>query len=524
MKTNSIAAWVFSAVLAIVAAVNTPVVSNRINGWLGKSDVATATAPEPAAVMSAADGDAAGEDAADVSQQADDGQSSDAEAQAGVPASERNEQAGEVESETETEIAALPAADEPGDAVAAVAVPSFGLLRVEPDGSTVIAGQAGANATVEILSGNDKIAEARAAANGDFVAILDNPLAPGDYEIVLRSIEPGGDVAMSTETAIISVPEKGKEGELLALVEQPGEPSRLINTPAPEPALAGDAQDGASDAATVAETPDEGAPAAAPADVAEAPPPAEGTGTETAPEETIVAEQAEPAEGEPEQVAAAGEPAGEPVKVARTEVRIEAVEIDGGKVFVAGSAAAGVQVRVYANEILLGDTRSSPSGSFLVEVEKELPVGDYIIRADVIDPATADVVARAAVPFARNEGERLAAVATDEPQSVAVDEAPAEEVASADGASVAVSVPEPSAALPETAPEVPAGVTVTGQLKRTNSSVIIRRGDTLWHISRRIYGEGVRYTTIYLANQDQIEDPDRIWPGQIFTLPENSGG
>ena len=53
-----------------------------------------------------------------------------------------------------------------------------------------------------------------------------------------------------------------------------------------------------------------------------------------------------------------------------------------------------------------------------------------------------------------------------------------------------------------------------------SASVIIRRGDTLWQISRRVYGLGVRYTTIYLANEDQITDPDRIMPGQIFGVPE----
>jgi hypothetical protein len=32
----------------------------------------------------------------------------------------------------------------------------------------------------------------------------------------------------------------------------------------------------------------------------------------------------------------------------------------------------------------------------------------------------------------------------------------------------------------------------------------------------------VRYSTIYLANQEQIADPDRIWPGQVFKVPEKS--
>lgn len=53
-------------------------------------------------------------------------------------------------------------------------------------------------------------------------------------------------------------------------------------------------------------------------------------------------------------------------------------------------------------------------------------------------------------------------------------------------------------------------------------SVIIRRGDTLWQISRRVYGQGVKYTTIYLANEEQISDPDRIWPGQVFAVPDEA--
>jgi len=57
-------------------------------------------------------------------------------------------------------------------------------------------------------------------------------------------------------------------------------------------------------------------------------------------------------------------------------------------------------------------------------------------------------------------------------------------------------------------------------LQHSDTSVIIRRGDTLWQISRRVYGQGVRYTTIYLANKEQINDPDRILPGQIFGLPD----
>lgn len=50
-------------------------------------------------------------------------------------------------------------------------------------------------------------------------------------------------------------------------------------------------------------------------------------------------------------------------------------------------------------------------------------------------------------------------------------------------------------------------------------TAIVTRGDSLWRISRRIYGQGLRYTVIYAANQGQIADPDLIYPGQTFVLP-----
>jgi nucleoid-associated protein YgaU len=59
-------------------------------------------------------------------------------------------------------------------------------------------------------------------------------------------------------------------------------------------------------------------------------------------------------------------------------------------------------------------------------------------------------------------------------------------------------------------------------LTANNNAVIIRRGDTLWQISRRTYGLGVRYTTIYIANEDKILNPDRIRPGQVFGLPKDA--
>ena len=49
---------------------------------------------------------------------------------------------------------------------------------------------------------------------------------------------------------------------------------------------------------------------------------------------------------------------------------------------------------------------------------------------------------------------------------------------------------------------------------------VVTRGDSLWRISKRVYGKGLRFTVIYEANQQQIRDPGRIYPGQVFVLPD----
>jgi nucleoid-associated protein YgaU len=58
---------------------------------------------------------------------------------------------------------------------------------------------------------------------------------------------------------------------------------------------------------------------------------------------------------------------------------------------------------------------------------------------------------------------------------------------------------------------------------RTGASVIIRRGDNLWRVSRRMLGRGIAYTVIYEANRAQIRDPDLIYPGQVFDVPGGTG-
>ncbi|WP_205847103.1 hypothetical protein, partial [Klebsiella pneumoniae] len=78
---------------------------------------------------------------------------------------------------------------------------------------------------------------------------LDDPLKPGDYQLVLRSTAPDGSAMTSLETAIVSIPET-KSGQVLALVEQSGQPSRLITVPEAPAGLAASNQPAAAAAPT----------------------------------------------------------------------------------------------------------------------------------------------------------------------------------------------------------------------------------------------------------------------------------
>ena len=53
--------------------------------------------------------------------------------------------------------------------------------------------------------------------------------------------------------------------------------------------------------------------------------------------------------------------------------------------------------------------------------------------------------------------------------------------------------------------------------------VVVQPGQNLWRLARAVYGQGVRYRVIYLANRDQIRDPRRIYPGQLFAVPSARG-
>ena len=50
--------------------------------------------------------------------------------------------------------------------------------------------------------------------------------------------------------------------------------------------------------------------------------------------------------------------------------------------------------------------------------------------------------------------------------------------------------------------------------------VVVNKGDALWRIAYRSFGKGVRYIDIVRKNTGDIDNPDLIYPNQIFALPK----
>jgi len=53
----------------------------------------------------------------------------------------------------------------------------------------------------------------------------------------------------------------------------------------------------------------------------------------------------------------------------------------------------------------------------------------------------------------------------------------------------------------------------------TERSYTVVAGDTLSKIAKREYGDASKWHRIYEANKDTIKNPDLIYPGQTFKIP-----
>lgn len=156
-------------------------------------------------------------------------------------------------------------------------------------------------------------------------------------------------------------------------------------------------------------------------------------------------------------------------------VALDAITYDPeGEVVLQGRALGEGFVQVYVNNAPVSRLEVEPDGSWRGDLP-DVDTGVYTLRIDEVDTA-GEVISRIETPFLR-----------EDPETVA--EALAEEVADPNF-SVATRTVQP--------------------------------GATLWAIAEERYGAGVLYVTVFEANRDRIRDPDLIYPGQVFVLPDET--
>ena len=197
----------------------------------------------------------------------------------------------------------------------------------------------------------------------------------------------------------------------------------------------------------------------------------------------------------------------------RAGVAVLTVEAeDTGRLFATGSAAAGAHVRLYLNDTYLATATASPEGRWSFTIRRGVGPGSYRVRADDVELASGRVLSRAEVPF---EFARRAASA---PVAGTVAPAPPQPTAPGSQARPPVPAVTPSPVAAAVQPG-PTGNTTADAVVAEIRTASVTRGDSLWRISKRVYGDGLRYTVIYTANAPQIREPNLIYPGQVFVLP-----
>jgi nucleoid-associated protein YgaU len=404
-----------------------------------------------------------------------------------------------------------------------------------PDGFATIAGKAAPGATVEVIVAGESMERVVADANGNFGATLF--IEPSDQPRVMRLIaDPDGAAVPSAETYFVqptvvavaaTTPELptadtdvetvaaavSEETDVAQVAETTADVTEAVETVeiaavaddvsvAVEDTVAEAASDVAADvadeASEAAEIVAEVTEAVADSDVVVAvvdPIAPEPNDTEVV-ADTEVAQVEEPTATEEtatqEVVADVSEPTSPAVLVADADgvrvlqpalsdqspevmsnVALDTITYDeAGEVLIAGRALGQGSVQVYLDNQPITTTLINEQGNWRTDLP-DVDTGVYTLRIDEVS-TDGDVVSRIETPFQREEPEDVAAVFAEEVKD--------------DAFEVAVRTVQP--------------------------------GSTLWAIAREEFGEGVMYVAVFEANKDRIRNPDLIYPGQVFLIPE----
>ncbi|KAA3639708.1 MAG: peptidoglycan-binding protein LysM [Proteobacteria bacterium] len=61
---------------------------------------------------------------------------------------------------------------------------------------------------------------------------------------------------------------------------------------------------------------------------------------------------------------------------------------------------------------------------------------------------------------------------------------------------------------------------VAGEKQWQSQTYTVQSGDTLGKIAKQFYGDAMKYPKIFEANQPMLENPDKIYPGQVLRIPK----
>lgn len=103
--------------------------------------------------------------------------------------------------------------------------PSFDIVRINPRGNAVIAGQAKPNSMVTVYDGDKEIGTVIADSRGEWVLLPEAPFEPGSRELTLSAKDEAGTVTASGQSVVLVVPDHREVG---AGVEQPSAVAVLI--------------------------------------------------------------------------------------------------------------------------------------------------------------------------------------------------------------------------------------------------------------------------------------------------------
>ena len=442
--------------------------------------------------------------------------------------------------ETASESSSAEAAtDTPAEPLSSqLSAPKFDVVRIEDDGSALIAGQADGRGHVILSVDGVEQAEARAdlSGTGQFVIFAFLP-STGDQQSLKLHLyaEDGSGPVVSAQTVFVAPATAAATAtdSTAALVQE-----EVTVSESPDTAAETDTE---TEADTETETDTE-----------------IETGTETA--STDVASPEAKADKAPATVILADEDGVRVLQDGAPSAAKPAVTIDtisyssNGDVILGGRGQAGNFVRIYLDNQFLATSKIAADGYWALELS-DIEPGIYTLRVDELN-AAGDVVSRAETPFKREAAEELAELMaagteTEEPSAEGPSESAAEtQVVDAEAlASVepeAADDPQPEEVVTQEEVNVQAEVAelnpqgeqssdggslaVEGQPADTASVLrtpskkfrvrTVQPGSTLWAIAKESYGAGIEYFKVFEANKERIRDPDLIYPGQVFEIPD----